>query len=375
MNRNLFALALACAVALASCSTTSDNSVGPPPFNPRGTAVGPDHVFNAASPLAWGTSNEVVGFSSATPAAGSGLLAIGMGSGVVRVLDPATPLAMAMSDDGAEVVYVADLPPADGDSTVLRRLALAGGAATRVAACADGCFITFALSHDGNWVAWSGTGSDPLEPDTLRLVELATGDITTVGLGAPVALAPDGSQMLYRPDPGSPALHMWTRAGGTDDSFDPGFPTGAGPAAWRWDAQGLRALYIEAPRKLHLTNPGLGTDTFTLLPDDLDIRPPIWSPDGSHAAVWGSRLAPSQNYTEHNLYVVNLSSHAVTDVASGSEAPGAVAFTVSATRVAYLYGERLYTNPVSATAATLAPGTAVQRGTAAPASRYAPASR
>jgi hypothetical protein len=354
MRRLLPLLSLLLLAASCSSDGGAKNPVIPPASNTRGTAVGPDHVFAHASPLVWSAvTNEVIGFSSPTPAAGTGLLAMRGSDGVVRVLDAATPLALALSSDGARVYYVADLAPASGDSMVLRRRALQGGAAELLGSAPDGTPISFVLSLDGDWLAWGRGGADPFDPGPLTLRRLSTGDTIEVGVGAPVAIAPDGSQLVYRPDPGSPALRLWSRATRTETSFDSELPIGAGPPAWRWDITGLRALYISGARSVVHFNHDLGTSvTVFNSPWDLDVQPPFWAPDGQHAAVWGRKPAASGNYTDRVLDVVDLGVPIGFPVASGSEDPGAVTFSADASLTAHLYGERLYqANAASTTAA------------------------
>jgi hypothetical protein len=311
-------------------------------------------VFAHASPLVWSAvTNEVVGFSSPTPAAGTGLLAMRIGDGVVRVLDPVTPQLLALSPDGALVYYVVDLPPASGDAVVLRRRPIGGGAPDSLGGAPDGTPITFVLSLDGDWLAWGRAGADPFDPGPLVLRQLSTGDTLDVGVGTPVAIAPDGSALIFRPNPGSPALKLWIRATRTESDFNLGFPVGAGPPAWRWDATGLRMLFVDANTVRHF-NHDLGTTvTVFTSPWNLDVRPPFWSPDGLSAAAWGNKPAASGNYTDHILDVVNLGAKVGVPVATGIEDPGAVTFSQDGAHVAQLFGERLYTTTAAAAAFTI----------------------
>jgi len=330
----------------ASCSSKDENSnpIAPPASDTRGTAVGPNHVFAHASPLAWSpVTNELLGFSSPTPVAGTGLLALRVSDGIARVLDPATPQALALSPDGATVYYVADLPPGSGDAVVLRRRAVAGGAPDSLGGAPDGTRVSFVLSNDGNWLAWGRAGADPLDPGPLVLRQLWTGDTLDVGFGSPVALSPNGSLLIYRPDPGSPALRLWNRATRQETPFDTQLPVGSGPAAWRWDATGLRALYLNGPRAVRHFNYDLGT-TVTVFssPWDLDALAPFWAPNGLKAAVWAHKPAASGNFTDHVLNVIDLAAKVGMPVASGTEDPGMATFSADGAHTAQMYAERLY---------------------------------
>jgi len=352
----------------ASCSKDADNPVVPPVNDARGTAVGPDHVFSHASPLVWSqATNEVIGFSSSTPAAGTGLLALSVGDGVVRVLDPATPQALALSPDGAAVYYAVDLPPASGDTVVLLRRPLAGGAPELLGSAPDGTPISFVLSLDGDWLAWGRAGSDPLEPGTLTLRHLTTGDTIEVGAGSPVAMASDGSQIVYRPDPTSPALRKWTRATRQDADFDPAFPIGSGPPTWRWSGSDPSTLndrgspaHMVALRQF-LPSGDTDFPSFSSA-DEIVVGPPFWSPDGSRGAAWTRRPSASGNYSTYMLNVFDLPVGVGVVVASGIDEPGGATFSSDASRIAQLFGERLFVSNAATT-----PGVAVAaRGSRAP---------
>jgi hypothetical protein len=368
--RSIAALLLLLLV-LPGCSKEADNSVSPPPTDARGTAVGANHVFAANGGLEWsGVTNETVGASSATPAAGTGLLAMHIPDGAIRVIDPVPPKLITLAQDGSRAYYMADLPPADGDSVVLRRVALSGGGAPqRLAAEPEGSFISYAVSADQNWVAWAGAGDDPFAADTLWLLEVATGARTKVGLGVPVVLSPGGEYLLYHPDPGSQALKLWVRASGISSDYGPVIPIGAGPPAWRWDAGALKVAYIVPPRDLFLARPELGGIPVLVYraPDSLNVIPPVWSPDGQRLAVWGSRPAANGNYVNHLLYVADITALTGVQVATGTEPPGGVAISANGLQVVELYGENLYVADVhglaslSATARARGPARAVRR--------------
>ncbi len=272
-----------------------------------------------------------------------------------RVLDPATPLQLALSPDGATVYSVVDLPPANGDSVVLRRRPVSGGAPEQLGAAPDGTPITFVLSLDGDWLAWARAGADPMDPGPLVLRHLSTGDTLEVGIGTPEAIAPDGSQVLYRPDPASSALRWWDRAARTDSPFNPFFSTPAGPAAWRWSGSDPSALWDHGSPAVSVVwtqfhNLGSGTTYLSVFQsaDTIDVRPPFWSPDGSRAAVWTRRT--SRFATEHLLYVFDVFGALRAVVATGTDEPGAATFSSDASRIAQIFGERLFvsnaaTNP------------------------------
>ena len=211
-------------LVLAGCSNDSNDPVAPPTTDARGVKVGADHAFAANASLAWSDmTGEVVGPASATPAAGNGLLAMSTTSGAVRVLDGNEPVSVTVSNDGHRAFYIVDLPPAEDDSVTLRSVVIHGsGVPARIAACPQGCVMSFAVSADQNWVAWAAGAGDPGTADTLRLTHVPTGAVTVVGVGAPVVLSPGGESLLYRPNPGSPAMRLWVRASGNDAEFDPG---------------------------------------------------------------------------------------------------------------------------------------------------------
>jgi hypothetical protein len=303
-------------------------------------------VFAANGGLVWsGVTGEVIGASSATPAAGTGLIAMHVPDGATRVLDPTPPVLISLAQDGSRVYYIADLSPADGDSVTLRRVALTGGSTPqRLAASPEGSLMSYAVSADQNWVAWSVTGDDPFAPGTLRLLEVATGAITDVGLGSPVALSPGGEYMIFQPDPGSLALSLWVRSSGSSTPYDPVTPIGAGPTSWRWDSNALKVAYIVPPRDLFVARPELGgiPQLVYRAPDSLDVAPPVWSPDGQRLAVFGSRPAANGNYVNHPLFVADLGAATGTQVANGTTAPGGVAISANGLQVVELYGEQLY---------------------------------
>lgn len=339
-------LLLALLFALPGCSEDADNSTLPPPVDERGTAVGLNHVFGANGGLVWsGVTNEAIGASSATHVAGTGLIAMHVSDGATRVLDSTPPVLITLGASGSHVYYVADLPPADGDSVTLRRIALTGGGTPqRLAASPEGSLMSYAVSEDQNWIAWSVTGDDPFAPGTLKLLQVSTGAITDVGLGSPVALSPGGEQMIFQPDPGSQALKLWVRATGIASDYGPVTPIGGGPPSWRWDSQTLKVAYIVPPRDLFVARPELGGIPLLVYraPDSLDVAPPVWSPDGQRLAVFGSRPAANGNYINHPLFVADLAGVTGTQVANGTTVPGGVAISANGLQVVELYGEQLY---------------------------------
>ena len=337
---------------LAGCSSDSDDPVSPPVTDARGVKVGVDHVFAANSSLAWSDMTaEVVGPASATAAAGNGLLAMSTTSGATRVLDGNEPVSVTVSNDGHRAFYIVDLPPAEGDSLTLRSVVIHGsGVPTRITACPEGSVMSYAVSADQNWVAWAAGPGDPGTADTLRLIDVATGAITLVGVGSPIVLSPGGEYLLYQPTPGSPAMRLGVRANGNDSDYDNPVPIGAGAAAWRWDTNapgGLKAAYIIAPRDLFLARdiPGLPVLVYHA-PDDLDVIAPAWSPDGQRLAVWGSRPAANGNYTNHILFVADITSNNGVEVAYGSQLPGGVALSGGGLKAAALFGEQLFLSDV-----------------------------
>jgi len=340
-------------LVLAGCSNDSDDPVAPPTTDARGVQVGADHAFAANSSLAWSDMTaEVIGPASATPAAGNGLLAMSTSSGATRVLDGHEPVSVTVSNDGHRAYYIVDLPPAEGDSVTLRTVVIHGsGSPTRIAACPEGSVMSYAVSGDQNWVAWAAGPGDPGTADTLRLTHIPTGAITVLGVGSPVVLSPGGEYLLYRPNPSSQALRLWVRANGNDDVYDPGIPVGAGPTAWRWDTTapgGLKAAYLIPPRDLFLARPELGGIPVLVYraPDELDVIAPAWSPDGQRLAVWGSRLAANGNYTNHILFVADITSNTGIEVAYGSQLPGGVALSGGGLKAAALFGEQLFVSDV-----------------------------
>jgi hypothetical protein len=338
---------------LAGCSNDSEDPLTPPVTDARGVKVGADHTFAAYSSLGWSDMTaEVVGPASATPAAGNGLLAMSTTSGATRVLDGNEPVAVTVSNDGHRAFYIVDLPPAEGDSVTLRTVAIHGsGLPARIAACPEGCVMSYAVSADQNWVAWAAGAGDPGTPDTLRVMHIPTGAITVVGLGVPVVLSPGGDYLLFQPNPGSPAMRLWVRATGIDGEYDQVVPIGAGPAAWRWDTNapgGLKVAYIIPPRDLFVARdiPGLPVLVYRA-PDELDVIAPAWSPDGQRLAVWGSRLAANGNYTNHILFVADITSNTGVEVAYGSQLPGGVALSGGGLKAAALFGEQVFVSDVN----------------------------
>ncbi len=332
--------------AVSGCSEDADNSTLPTDPDDRGTAVGANHVFSAQGGLAWsGVTGEAIGASSATPAAGTGLIAMHVPDGATRVLDPTPPVLITLGASGSHVYYVADLPPAQGDSVTLRRVALTGGGSPqRLAAGPEGSLMSYAVSEDQNWIAWSVTGDDPFAPGTLKLLEISTGAITDVGLGSPVALSPGGEQMLFQPDPGSQALKVWIRSNGNVADFATGVPIGAGPPSYRWDSQTLKVAYLIPPRDIFVARPELGgiPQLIYRAPDSLDVAPPAWSPDGQRLAQFGSRPAANGNYINHPLFVADLGVVTGTQVATGTTTPGGVAISANGLQVVEMYGEQVY---------------------------------
>jgi len=80
--------------------------------------------------------------------------------------------------------------------------------------------------------------------------------------------------------------------------------------------------------------------------DDLDVIAPAWSPDGQRLAVWGSRPAANGIYTNHILFVADITSNNGVEVAYGSQQPGGVALSGGGLKAAALFGEQLFLSDV-----------------------------
>lgn len=350
-----FAPALLLAV-LASCSSPADNSFLPDPPDARGTPVGPNGAFSATSSLAWSAAtNEFVGQAPS----GGALIAMNASTGALRPLDADAPLSVRLSADGTTVAY--DAFEGGTDTLALRRLALAGGASDRVTYTLGLSPHAVAVSANGAAVAWSRQAIVEFEPGPIQVAyypapaaaraqplpaRAAADPIETRTLveGTPVMFSPLGDELLHHPIGGPPQLLRWTYASGSSTPFALGLPAGARGNVLRWDAGGVKSLYAIGARELWRRDATAGTDVRLLFTpgDSIASATPVWSPDGAYAAVWTLEYLPIQLVTQARLYVASVTGPpTVAVVATGTEAPGAIAFSPDSRHVGYLFGTQV----------------------------------
>jgi hypothetical protein len=336
------------ALVLVSCSKSSTTAPGGGGADARGAALTGESAFESGTLLAWSAAtNEVIGAAKAGGTLGGpGLVAVRLADGAPRLLDADTALFPRVTPDGASVIYDAVTP----DSTVLRRRLLGGaGTTSRLAAAPGLSAFTFTISADGRYLAYAGAGADPLEPDTVRVLDGTTGQRRAYAPGWPLVFSPGDGTLLV-----TPAAGGWSEvalASGATQAVDFALPGGATTGGIRWDASGLRALFTYSGNQLWQSTILGAQSPIYSAPETIVAPSCTWSPDGSRVAFWTVGPIDGGADTAYRLYVVSVAAQAGGVVAIGRSVGGAIAWSPDGTRLAYLFGERLFTASVVAAGA------------------------
>ncbi len=350
MHRASRLVPLLAVLALASCSKTTTTAPTGGGADARGTPLTGEGAFESGTTLAWSAStNEILGAARAGGTLGGpGLAAVRIADGAVRMLDPAPALFPRVTPDGVAVLYDA----VTADSTVLRRRLLGGaGTVTRLAANAGLAALTFTLTNDGRYLAFAGPGADPLEPDTVRVLDLTTAQRRAYAPGTPLVFSPGDGTLLV-----APAAGGWAEVNlgdGSSQAVDFALPGGAtlGGIRWASGAPGPTALFAYSGSQLWASTI-LGSQGLIFTAAETIVGPSLtWSPDGARVAFWTTGPIDGGADTAYRLYVVSVGAGTGGVVALGRTVGGSIAWSPDGTRLAYLFGERLFTTSVVAAGA------------------------
>src|SRR5690349_5116703 len=177
MLRILRIAILPLAFVLASCAKSHPTAPGGGTADSRGTPLTGEMAFETTTRLTLSAvTHEVLGNAKAGGTLGGpGLAAVRTLDGAVRLLETSPVLFPLVTPDGQSVYYDLVTP----DSTVLRRRSLGSTATARIAATGGLSAFTFALSPDGRYLAYAGPGADPLDPDSVRVLDTTNGQHVT----------------------------------------------------------------------------------------------------------------------------------------------------------------------------------------------------
>jgi hypothetical protein len=341
-------LFLAVSIACVSCSKSS-TAPSNGTTDSRGTPITGDNAFDTSTRLAWSqATNEVLGDAKSGGTLGAtGLAAVRTVDGAVRFLAGTPVVFPTLTPDGSQV-YADEVT---ADSTLLRRRSLGPAAMTRIAGAPGLDAFAFVLSIDGRYVAYAGQSpTEPLEPDTIRVFDNVGGVTKLFAPGTPVVFSQDDGNLLVIPATGGYARVALSNGATTPVDFL--LPGGATVGAIRWDSNGLHALYTINNTQLRMSSIP-GSDVAVVATPEAIVGPStVWSPDGSQIALWTT--STENGDVVYRLYVANPVSHTVALVALGRSIGGAITWSSDNTRLAYLYGGRLFLGSAAAASASVA---------------------
>lgn len=327
---------LVLSVALTSCSKSSTAPSGGT-TDSRGTPITGENAFDTSTRLAWSqATNEVLGDAKSGGTLGAtGLAAVRTVDGATRFLTNNPVLFPTLTSDGTQV-YANEIT---ADSTLLRRRSLGSAAVARIAAVPGLNAFTFELSTDNRYVAYAPASlTEPLQPDTIRVLDTIGGVEKSFVPGTPIVFSPDDGTLLMASKAGGYA--MLALSNGAITPVDFGLPGGASLGAFRWDGAGLHVLYAINNTELHIsTYPGVDQPV-AVTPETIVGPSAVWSPDGTKIALWTTNTENGD--IVYRLYVAYPVSHSVGLVALGRSTGGAIAWSLDGSRLAYLYAGRLF---------------------------------
>ena len=185
---------LVLSVALTSCSKSSTAPSGGT-TDSRGTPITGDNAFDTSTRLAWSpATNEVLGDAKSGGTLGAaGLAAVRTVDGATRFLTNNPVLFPTLTSDGTQV-YADEIT---ADSTLLRRRSLGAATMTRIAAVPGLDAFTFVVSTDGRYIAYAAASiSEPLEPDTIHVLDTVAGTQKAFAPGTPIVFSFDDGTLL-----------------------------------------------------------------------------------------------------------------------------------------------------------------------------------
>ena len=325
-------------VALVSCSKSS-TAPSNGTTDSRGTPITGENAFDTSTRLVWSpATNEVLGDAKGGGTlGGAGLAAVRTVDGAVRFLVGTPALFPTLTPDGTQV-YADEVTT---DSTLLRRRSLGPPAVARIAGAPGLDAFVFVLSPDGRYVAYAGaSASEPLQPDTVQVLDTVSGARRMFIPGTPVAFSPDDGTLLVAPASGGYATLALSNGASTPVDF--GLPGGASLGAIRWDTNGLHALYSINDTELRMSTIGVSDVSVAITPEAIVGPSTVWSPNGSRIALWTQGTVDNGADIAYRLYVVDPGPHTVGLVALGRSVGGAITWSSDGTRLAYLYAGQLF---------------------------------
>lgn len=348
---------------ILACSQEPTGGLDKPPPIQLGTPIGDNDVNRQVTNLLWARDGSEIYYYAADTHHYSALKAVRVEDGSTRTIDPRVRYRLDLTgsrDHRAILDFSAD--DIHDSSFVVERIAIDGSSVQRLAQDVQYTFhngwpAAFA-EHDGFYV-FTRKGADcRLKPDaaharfsycdTLFSQNAAAGEPAAIGPGDLIALAPDGSQVLFLAEPCDKVgplrdcqamIHRMT----DDATFSAGFTERSDDFSlrYRWDRRGLRRLAIHYWDHPLLYIENLVTRDTTLVhrfkgqPGPATYLADIaWSDDDTRLVLWTLDM---------RLHVIDIGSvpRMIAAVTPDMD-PGDIALSPDGKTVAYVVGDRIY---------------------------------
>lgn len=234
------------------------------------------------------------------------LVAIDPETGAMRTIDPdGSDYRLGVSANGSTLFYNRNDP--DSSRAFVVSLVPPGKGRPLATASRSSAFA-FAAQAPAGLAAYGFSSGD-----SVTLHDLAAGERRQVAEGIPILFSPDGTRLVHF----AATTGLQVLSGGTSTPaglprtsvYDFEYPL-AGPRL-RWDARGLRMLYVsEDHKRLMYVEPYGSPRTIAKLGGDGQpvwiSRPSlVWSASGRSAAVWCTRLGERSGFW-HDLYFIDV---------------------------------------------------------------------
>ena len=322
-----------------------------------GTLLTRESVYETGH-LVWVPGSELVAFFS-WPECAVKTVDVASGSTTVIDGDCVSPggsggsrhylRSLVVASDGSALYYTVGIGDPRNPEWVLRVADPFNGGVTTLR---SGVGAALALSPDGQQLAYVSLDDSTHQWDSLIVRDLLSGAETHYGTGngLPILFSPDGTELLYEVRGAYPlTVRRLSLGDGTSDPVSlPGINR---VRLFHWDASGLKVLIEQGRREYYVRNLGTGESIQVGAGEHLQFWGATWSTDGTCIAYWiySCLELAGLDYCKEprlSLFVAGVRSGTWVRLARVKDSGGPTVFSPDGTRIVYSLGGKLYVSDV-----------------------------